>query len=76
VEQFSSVERGVESRLGLPVETIRKLSPGELRDYLNRRSGSSLKFVSEFPSIGRGNVLHDCIVDSVTINSEIDKILK
>jgi hypothetical protein len=72
---FAEVERNVEALVGLPVETIRKLSPGELREYLEKKNKRKFSFLSEFPVIGRGSVLRDSIITSEKINKDIDKIL-
>jgi len=72
---FAEVERNVEALVGLPVETIRKFSPGELRRYLEKKNKRRFSFLSEFPVIGRGNVLRDDISTSKKLNKNIDKIL-
>jgi len=72
---FAEVERNVEALVGLPAETIRKLSPDELRDYLEKKNKRKFSFLSEFPVIGRGSVLRDSIITSEKINKDIDKIL-
>jgi hypothetical protein len=73
--QFSKVERHVETLTGLSAETIRQYIPGAFRSYLETRNQQKLVFTSEFPFIGRGNILRDGIVDSETLNKDIDKIL-
>jgi hypothetical protein len=72
---FSKIEQNVESLTGLSVDKIRWYSPDELRKYFETRNDSKLTFTSEFPAIGRGNVLREGIIDSDTINNDIDKIL-
>ena len=72
---FAEVERNVETLVGLPAETIRKLSPGKLREYLEKKNKRKFSFLSAFPVIGRGNVLRDNIITSEKINKDIDKIL-
>jgi hypothetical protein len=72
---FSKVEKNVETLTGLSVEEIRRFSPEKLRAWLQQRKGVKLAFVSEFPVIGRGNILRDNIADSDMINRDIDKIL-
>jgi hypothetical protein len=73
--RFSKVEKHVETLTGLSAENIRQYSPGTFRSYLEARNHRKLIFTSEFPFIGRGNVLRDGIVDSETLNKDIDKIL-
>jgi len=72
---FTAVEKNVEALVGLPVETIRMYSPNELRSHLEKKNRRKFSFTTEFPVIGRGNVLRDNIVTSEEINRDIDKIL-
>jgi hypothetical protein len=72
---FTAIEKNAEKVLGLSVEDIRKYSPGELRRYLEKKNKKKLFFMTEFPVIGRGNVLRDSIITSEKINKDIDKIL-
>ena len=72
---FTAIEKNVEKLVGLSADEIRKISPGELRRYLEKRNRKKLSFTTEFPVIGRGNVLRDSIVTSEEINKDIDKIL-
>ena len=66
---------GIERKTGLTSEQIRNISPGELRDYLTKKTKKRFRIITEFPKIGRGNVLRDGITSSVEINRSIDKIL-
>ena len=68
---FAAIEKNAEKIVGLSADEIRKYSPGELRRYLEKRNKKKLSFTTEFPVIGRGNVLRDSIITS----KEIDKIL-
>ena len=72
---FAEVEKNTEKLVGLSAEEIRDYSPRELRSYLEKRNKKKLSFTTEFPVIGRGNVLRDNIITSKEINREIDKIL-
>ena len=72
---FATVERNVENLVGLSAEIIRKYSPGELRLHLEKKNKCKFSFTSEFPVIGRGNVLGDGIKTSEEINRDIDRIL-
>ena len=69
-------ERNAELITGMSVAELRDASPEEFRQYCERTSGESLMFVSEYPSIGRGNVLRDGITTRDTLNSEIDRMLE
>ena len=72
---FSVVEKNVTALIGLPIEVIRMYSHGELRHYLENKNKRKFTFTTEFPVIGRGNVLRDNIITSEEINRDIDKIL-
>jgi hypothetical protein len=72
---FCTVEKNAEALVGLSVEEIRKYSPGKLRHYLENKNKQKFTFTTEFPVIGRGNVLGDSIITTEKINRDIDKIL-
>lgn len=75
MSSFTKIEKHVESLLGLPIEEIRLLGPGELRAHLEKKNNRKLVFTTEFPVIGRGNVLRDGIIGSEAINKDIEQIL-
>ena len=72
---FSAIEKNVEKLVGLSAEDIRNYSPDELRRFLEKKNKRKFSFTTEFPVIGRGNVLRDGIITSEEINKDIDKIL-
>jgi hypothetical protein len=72
---FTAVEKNVEKLIGLSAKTIRNYSPSELRTHLESRNKRKFSFTTEFPIIGRGNVLRDSVKTSEEINKDIDKIL-
>ena len=72
---FDTVEKNVESLIGLSAEIIRKFSPSELRLHLENKNKRKIFFTTEFPVIGRGNVLRDGIKTTEEINKDIDRIL-
>ena len=73
---FVAIEKNAESLIGLSAETIRKYSPDKLRHHLESKNKRKFSFTSEFPVIGRGNVLRDGIKTTEEINKDIDKILE
>jgi len=73
--RFNVVEKNIAALIGLPIETIRMYSPSELRLYLEKKNKRKFSFTTEFPVIGRGNVLRDNIITTEEINRDIDKIL-
>jgi hypothetical protein len=72
---FDLIEKHIEKITGLTVEAIRRLSPEKTRQYFEEKNNKRLSFVSEFPVIGRGNVLRDTLVHSDELNNEIDTLL-
>jgi hypothetical protein len=72
---FCTVEKNAETVVGLSAEEIRRYSPGKLRSHLENKNKQKFTFTTEFPAIGRGNVLRDNIVTTDKINRDIDKIL-
>jgi len=72
---FAKVEKSVETLVGLSAETIRKYSPDELRHHLQNKNKRKFSFTTEFPVIGRGNILRDNFKTSEEINMDIDRIL-
>ena len=73
---FSKIEKNLEVITGLSINNLRDFSPEKLRTYLEKRNNRELAFVSEFPYIGRGNILRDGIASSREINQDVDKILR
>lgn len=65
----------ISRKTGLTVAQIQDMSPDAMRTYLTKKTHKPFKIISMFPLIGRGNVLRDGIVDTVTINKRIDKRL-
>lgn len=72
---FRRVEAHVEKLTGLSIELIRQMGPDELRAHLEKKNNQKLKFTSEFPIIGRGNVLRDSLKTTEQLNEEVDLIL-
>lgn len=72
---FHKVIERSEKTTGLTAEEIRAYSPGRLRIHLEKKNNTIIKCVSEFPVIGRGNVLRDELVSHDSLNDEIDELL-
>ena len=70
-----NVIENIEAVTGLTRSQIKSFSPAELRSYVEKKGGRRLTFVSEFPFIGRGNVLRDNLMTSSQINDDVDSIL-
>lgn len=72
---LEKVVASVSKKVGLTPEEIRSKSPEQIREHLTKKTGKPLTITTEFPHIGRGNVLRDGIVSSAQINRDIDRIL-
>lgn len=71
----SKVMAGIERKTGLSAAEIKSMSPDKLREYLTKRTKKVFSITTEFPAIGRGNVLRDGIANSSDINRITDEIL-
>ncbi len=66
----------VENATGVSVETIDRETLDESRARVERRTGKSMRIVSMFPFIGRGNVMSRKLVSRESIERDLDKCLK
>ncbi len=66
---------GIERKAGLSSSKIKDISPEELREHLTKKTRKSFSITTEFPKIGRGNVLREGITSSLDINRMMDEIL-
>jgi len=66
----------IEKKSGLTISEIKDISPTSLRKYFEKKNKRAIRFKSEFPVIGRGNVLRDNLVSREELDREIDRILK
>ena len=67
--------KNLEKHIGFSLSKIKDVSPGEINRYLEMKSGKKIRITTEFPFIGRGNVLRDGIITHDQINQDIDNIL-
>ena len=72
---IEKIIKNIEHKTGLSIYDIYKLNPIDISRKIEQKTGKELSFSSEFPYIGRGNVLRDGLVEHKQINSEIDSIL-
>jgi len=70
------VEKNAELITGMSVDALRDISPEKFRQYCEEKNGKGFIFVSEFPSVGRGNVLRDGIITRDVLDAEIDRMLE
>ncbi|MEE0887439.1 hypothetical protein [uncultured Treponema sp.] len=73
---LEKLHRHTESVVGLSISQIKSYSPEKLRSHLEKKNNKKFTFTTEFPVIGRGNVLRENFVTSEQLNKEIDKILR
>ena len=76
LDALLKVYKSVSLQLGISEEEIRSFSPQSMRNYIEKKNGNKIRFVSEFPTIGRGNVLRDNIITREEIDSQIDELLR
>jgi hypothetical protein len=65
----------IEHKIGLSINEIYEKNPIEIRGMIESMHKSKLTYSSEFPFIGRGNVLRDGLVESKQLDNEIDLLL-
>jgi hypothetical protein len=75
MKHFDKLIKNIEKKTGMSIEDIKLKSPEQQRDFFSKKTGKPLEIITEFPFIGRGNVLRGGLVSSSKINKEIDKIL-
>ncbi len=76
LDALLEVYKNASLKLGISEDDIRFFSPQRMRDHIEQKSGKKIRFVSEFPTIGRGNVLRDSIITREEIDMEIDELLR
>ena len=76
MDKFSFVEKSAQNSANLTLEQLKSFSPNKLHVHLSKLKNKIISFISEFPYIGRGNALREELIDTETLNNEIDKILK
>jgi hypothetical protein len=73
---FSKIEPGIERLTGLSIAQVRDMGVTELRAYLEKKNGTKQRIVSEYPVIGRGNILRDGLISTEKLNEDVDLILE
>jgi len=72
---YTKVLSCIEKKVGLSLSELDSKDPVEISEHFYRKTGKKLSFSSEFPFIGRGNVLRDGLVSNERLNNDIDRIL-
>lgn len=63
-------------KTGLSIEEVYEKTPYETREYFEKKNRTPFSYVSEYPTIGRGNILRDCLITREEINNDVDTILR
>lgn len=71
-----SLVRRIEKRTGQSLSAMLSETLADKRKRLERENQSGLRFVRRFPVIGRGCVLGDHLVESKTLNRQLDLLIK
>lgn len=71
----TKLEQVIARKVGLSIEQLRQTNPVDIAKRIEQRTHKKLTFSSQFPFIGRGNVLRDGVITSDQINKDIDRIL-
>jgi len=70
------LERSVERITGTAVAELRRRSPDEHRQAVEKQHGRKMRFVSRFPVIGRGHVLRDRVKTHEEIEAMLNEVLR
>ena len=71
----ASLEHSIAEKVGLSIQEIHQKSPEEIAACIESKTKRKLTFSTQFPFIGRGNVLRDGVRTSDEINKDLDRIL-
>ena len=73
---LKDLEATVERMTGMKAEQLRRQTITEGRLAAEKKAGRPMQFRSEWPFVGRGNVLRDRILTRDEINRSLDKALR
>jgi len=73
---LARLERTVEEITGTSIVELRRRTPEEQRQAVEKRHGQKMRFVSRSPSVGRGNVMSDRIKTHEEIEAMLDEALR
>ena len=73
---LATIERAVKLATGEDADVLRARSLDEHRQIVEgRHGGRRMRFLSHFPFLGRGSVLHDRTVSHDQVEAELDAAL-
>lgn len=65
----------IQKNIGLSLTDIERFNPIEINNYIEKQTSKKIEIITEFPYIGRGNILRDGLISHNKIDQELDKIL-
>jgi hypothetical protein len=71
----TELKQVIARKVGLSIGQLRQTNPVDIAKHIEEKTHIKLSFSSQFPFIGRGNVLRDGVITSELINKDIDSIL-
>lgn len=75
-EILNRVENTVERITNTPVSDLRKRTLTEQRGVAEQKGRSKMKFVTRYPTIGRGNIIRERSISHADIEKMLDLELK
>jgi hypothetical protein len=69
-------ELAIEKETGESVESIREVPIDQRRRLIERKFKRKMRFLTESPLVGRGNVHRDQTIDSDDVEAELDEALR
>jgi hypothetical protein len=70
-----AVLKSIEADLGKSIEEIRNQSLSEHRKEVEAKHGKPMSLSVNYPTIGRGNVLRDCVLSHEQVEAQLEKAL-
>jgi len=74
-ESLKRFEASIEKSTGHKTADLRGFNVCETRRRVEERTGKPVTTKSRFPTIGRGNVLGDCVIDRARVDQLLDEVL-
>lgn len=75
-EILNRVEKTVERITNISVSDLRKRTLTEQRDAAEQKGRGEMRFVTRYPTIGRGNIIRERSISHANIEEMIDRELK
>lgn len=71
-----SLIKAIEKATGETVQCLQDMPISERRKLVEKKLGTSMKFPSAFPFIGRGNVMGNKVITHADVERQLTKALK